>query len=101
MTEHTPPTTAPTVAEIAALIVRLHALQDAGAAADPAERARFLADKHTLLERITATEPAPDATRVRAETGGYALVGPTARTWRPNPATGRPVEPASEAEHQT
>ncbi len=44
----------PSVAEIAALTARLRALSNAGAAADPAERARFLADKDALLDRISA-----------------------------------------------
>jgi hypothetical protein len=54
MTEHTPPT----AGEIAALTARLRALSTAGAAADPAETARFLADKDALLARITAADPA-------------------------------------------
>ncbi len=96
MTEHNPPT----LAEIAALTARLHVLSTTGAAADPAERAAFVADKDALIARITATEQADDSTQARAEAGGYALVGPSARTWRTDPATGQPVEPASEAEHQ-
>jgi len=39
--------------------------------------------------------------RDRAEAGGYALVGPSARTWRTDPDTGRLLEPVSEAEHRT
>src|SRR5689334_8780268 len=114
MTEHTPPT----VAEIAALTARLRALSIAGAA-DPAERARFLADKDALIARITAAarnaDPPPrdrgdawiagaaedalaEVVRARAADGGYALVGPSARTWRTDPATGRSVEPVDEAE---
>jgi hypothetical protein len=116
--------TTPSTAEIAALTARLRALSDAGAAADPAQRARFLADKDRLLDRISAAssraEPRPslrgrdnqhavaaadtaldDAVRARAELGGYALVGPSARTWRTDPDTGRLLEPVSEAEHRT
>lgn len=48
----------PSIAEIAALTARLRALSDAGRAADPAELDRFLADKHELLDRITAGEAA-------------------------------------------
>lgn len=44
----------PSIAEIAALTARLRALSAAGAAADPAERERFLAGKHALLARIAA-----------------------------------------------
>ena len=33
--------------------------------------------------------------------GGYALVGPSARTWRTDPGTGHLLEPVSEAEHRT
>ena len=114
----------PSIAEIAALTARLRALSNAGAAADPAERARFLADKDRLMDRISAAssraEPRPplrgrdnqqaaaaadtaldDAVRDRAEAGGYALVGPSARTWRTDPDTGRLLEPVSEAEHRT
>ena len=114
----------PSIAEIAALTARLRALSNAGAAADPAERARFLADKDRLMDRISAAssraEPRPplrgrdnqqaaaaadtaldDAVRDRAEAGGYAVVGPSARTWRTNPDTGRLLEPVSEAEHRT
>ena len=114
----------PSIAEIAALTARLRALSNAGAAADPAERARFLADKDRLIDRISAAssraEPRPplrgrdnqqaaaaadtaldDAVRDRAEAGGYALVGPSARTWRTDPDTGRLLEPVSEAEHRT
>ncbi len=101
----------PTAAEIAALTARLRELSNAGASADPAERARFLADKDALLDRITANQHADrgaafaaaalaDVTRAQAEDGGYALVGPSARTWRADPTTGQPIEPASEAEHR-
>jgi hypothetical protein len=44
----------PSTAEIAALTARLRALSNAGVAADPAERARFLADKDALIARISA-----------------------------------------------
>ena len=103
----------PTVAEIADLTARLRALSHAGAAADPVERARFLADKDALIDRITANQRSDaraaafaaaalaDVTRAEAEDGGYALVGPSARTWRADPVTGRPIEPASETEHRT
>ena len=102
----------PSVAEIAALTSRLRALSNAGAAADPAERARFLADKDALIERITggqradartaafANEAVAEVARARAEDGGYALVGPSARAWRTDPITRYPAEPASEAEHR-
>jgi hypothetical protein len=42
----------PTVAEVAALLHRLRNLSAAGPDADPAARARFLADKAALLARI-------------------------------------------------
>jgi hypothetical protein len=123
MSDHSS-TDLPSVAEIAALTARLRALSNAGAAADPTERARFLADKDRLLDRISAAssraEPRPplrgrdnqraaaaadtaldDAVRARADLGGYALVGPSARTWRADPDTGRPLEPVPEAEHRT
>ncbi len=110
----------PTTAEIAALTARLRELSSAGAAADAAARARFLADKDALIARITAAarhaNPPPRAraeawaasaaedaltevVRARAADGGYALVGPSARAWRTDPDTGRPVEPVDEAEH--
>jgi len=47
----------PTVEEIAALTARLRELSNAGAAADEAERAKFLADKDALIERIIARTP--------------------------------------------
>jgi hypothetical protein len=47
----------PSIAEIAALTARLRALTKAGADVDPDERARFLADKDALLDRIAAHEP--------------------------------------------
>jgi hypothetical protein len=50
---------APSVAEIAELTARLRALSAAGSAADPAERAAFLADKQALLDRIHAGERSP------------------------------------------
>ena len=50
----------------------------------------------------TAADTALDeAVRARADLGGYALVGPSARTWRTDPDTGRLLEPVSEAEHRT
>jgi len=105
----------PSIAEIAALTARLRALS----AADRVEVDRFLADKQDLLDRITAAadrRPAPrgreaanaafaagdavrEVARARAEAGGYVLVGPSARTWYAD-QTGRPLEPAHEAEHQ-
>ena len=114
-------TTEPTVAEIAALTARLRELSHAGAAPDTAERARFLADKDALIARINAAarhaDPPPrgrgeawavaaaedaltEVVRARAADGGYALVGPSARTWRTDPGTGRPVEPVDQAEHK-
>lgn len=59
----------PSIAAIAALTARLRALSDAGCAADPAELDRFLADKHELLDRITAGEAAG-----RAVVGGLGDV---------------------------
>lgn len=47
---------APSVREIADLTARLRRLSAAGRAADPAERAAFLADKDDLLDRIASTE---------------------------------------------
>ena len=41
------------------------------------------------------------AVQARAELGGYALVGPSSRTWRTDPDTGQLLEPVSEAEHRT
>jgi hypothetical protein len=49
----------PTLAEIAAFTRRLRALSAAGPDADPAELARFLADKAALFARIPDPEP-PD-----------------------------------------
>jgi hypothetical protein len=123
MTDHSP-AEPPSLAEIVALTARLRALSHAGAAADPVERARFLADKDALMDRISAAssraEPRPplrgrgnqhaaaaaddaldDAVQARAALGGYALVGPSARTWRADPETGQLLEPVSEAEHRT
>lgn len=54
------------VAEIAELTARLRRLSDAGARADPDERAAFLADKQALLDRIAA-EQADDNEARRAE----------------------------------
>jgi hypothetical protein len=45
----------PSVREIASLTARLRALSTPGLAADPDERAVFLADKDALLARITDT----------------------------------------------
>ena len=36
----------------------------------------------------------------RAAAGGYAMVGPSARTWSVDPATGIPAGPVPEAEHR-
>ncbi len=44
----------PSIAEIAALTARLRDLTSAGASADPAARAAFLADKDALIARIDA-----------------------------------------------
>lgn len=53
----------PSVREIADLTARLRRLSAAGRAADPAERAAFMADKDDLLDRIASAEP---GTRGRA-----------------------------------
>lgn len=110
----------PSISEIAALTARLRALSEAGAAAEPAQRAVFLADKDRLLDRITAAADRADppqrgrggrrstrsadvlaaGVRTRAGEGGYVLVGPSARTWHTDPVRGRPLVPAPEAEHQ-
>lgn len=113
----------PTIEEIAALTARLRTLSDAGRQADRAEVDRFLADKAELLARISAAsrhnDPPPpmrartdaqvayaaadaltELARLRADQGGYALVGPSARTWRADGATGEPIEPVSQAEHR-
>ena len=123
MTDNTP-AGPPSLAEIAALTARLRTLSNTAAGADPVERARFLADKDALMDRISAAssraEPRPPlrgrdnqqaaaaaddaldaAVQARAELGGYALVGPSSRTWRTDPDTGRLLEPVSEAEHRT
>lgn len=42
-----------------------------------------------------------DAVLARAADDGYVLVGPSARTWRRDPDTGRPTVAVSDAEHQT
>ncbi len=84
MTDHTPPT----VAEIAALTARLRALSNAGAATDPAERARFLADKDALIDRITAAERTDDT----AELGLTGGEGP--------PIDAGPALTAEEAAHE-
>lgn len=73
---------APSVQEIAALTARLRALS----AADPAERAAFLADKHRLLDRIATTgddlDSAEDGTMIdselsySAEQAAHELAGP-------------------------
>lgn len=117
----TPPdphhSTAPSTREIAALIVRLRELSAQGGDVDPAERAAFIADKDALIARITdpaatgsggrgggratvtARELAEQAVRMRAVEPGYVLVGPSARTWLRDPATGQPAAVVSEAEH--
>ena len=114
----------PSVAEIAALTARLRALSAAGAAADPAERVAFLADRDALINRITtAQDPDHDPGRrgsgraavraaavaadalaevvaARAVEGGYVLVGPSARAYSTDPATGAPIAAVPEAEHR-
>lgn len=116
MTDTTRPGS-PTVAEIAALTARLRDLSRPGREVDGAERAAFLADEQALLDRLAANgsssarrrdaafaaaaaeDAVRDVAQAQAENGGYVLVGPSARTWRVDPA-GRPLEPASEAEHR-
>lgn len=106
----------PTVPEIAALTRRLRELSAAGRDADPDAVTRFLADKRALLDRI-AQDTTPRAARrdafrayavddairelarARGTTGGYAQVGPSARTWHID-EHGRPTVEASEAEHR-
>jgi hypothetical protein len=107
----------PSIREIAELTARLRRLSAAGRAADPAERAAFLADKDALTARIqtatrTAAVPVQDeytgtgyagagaAVMALAAAGGYAMVGPSARTWSVDPATGIPAGPVPEAEHR-
>jgi hypothetical protein len=48
----------------------------------------------------TAAQTAVEAVVARAAAGGYAMVGPSARTWSVDPATGIPVGPLSQAEHR-
>ena len=132
---------APSIREIAELTARLRRLSTAGRAADPAERAAFLADKDALIARIeTATRTtdaaaaqdeytgdeytgdeytgdeytgdeytgdeytgaagAEAAVMARAAAGCYAMVGPSARTWSVDPASGIPGAPVPEAEHR-
>ena len=95
--------------EIAALTARLRQLGSPDAT--NAERAAFPADK-ALLARIAdhtrpagrdhaeAVEVAAEAVLARAAAGGYAMVGPSARTWSVDTATGIPVGPVAEAEHR-
>ncbi len=110
----------PSIAEVTALIRRLRELSTPGRADDAAERAAFLADKDALIARITDTANTRDRGRSRADLfaaeavrealtatvlaraagDGYVLVGPSARTWRRDPATGRPTVAVTEAEHQ-
>lgn len=112
----------PTVREIAELVARLRTLSTPGRAADPAERAVFLADKDALMARITETaatkpfgrgrtraeftatatgqETLTNAVLARAAGSGYVLVGPSARTWRRDPRTGLPAVEVPDAEHQ-
>lgn len=58
------PDDAPSIREIGDLVARLRQLTTAGADADPAERAAFLADKQALIARIEAANraDAKDAT---------------------------------------
>lgn len=109
--------TLPSVRESAALTARLRELSALGRDADPAERAAFLADKDALIARITdpaatggggregvraeyaAREALEQLAIARAVEPGYVLVGPSARTWLRDPATGRPAAEVSEAEH--
>ena len=51
--------------------------------------------------RIEARSVEAEAAVVaRAAAGGYAMVGPSARTWSVDPATGVPVGPVPQAEHR-
>jgi hypothetical protein len=66
-TSRNPPGGPPTVAEIASLTARLRELTTPGRAADPAERAAFLADKDALLARIADTQAAIPRQRATRE----------------------------------
>ncbi|WP_300010946.1 hypothetical protein [Pseudonocardia sp.] len=55
-----PPYDRPTIAEVAALTRRLRELSAQGRAADPAERAAFLAEKDALLARIVDADSSLD-----------------------------------------
>ena len=79
----------PTTAEIAALTARLRELQRAGAAADAAERARFLADKDALIARIIA---GPAMTTPSRELGLTGAEGP--------PIDAGPALTAEDAAHE-
>lgn len=65
MTHPTDPSrsTPPTMREIAELTARLRSLTGRGRDVDERERAAFLADKHALLARIAAQEPADSERR--------------------------------------
>ena len=57
----------PSIREIAELTARLRRLSAAGRAADPAERAAFLADKDALIARIETATRTADAAPVQDE----------------------------------
>lgn len=57
----------PTIAEVAALTRRLRELSAQGHDADPVERAAFLAEKDTLLARITDPVPGQELHHHRAQ----------------------------------
>jgi hypothetical protein len=57
------------------------------------------ADPRTA-ETMAVSETAAEAVMARAAAGGYAMVGPSARTWSVDPATGIPVGPVSQGEHR-
>ena len=101
----------PSIQENAEFTRRLRELSKAGREADPAERAAFLAEKDALIARIEAgnrtaavraavEQVGVDEVLARAEGGGYAMVGPSGRTWSVDPATGVPLGPVPEAEHR-
>lgn len=67
----------PSIAEVAALTARLRALSNAGTAADPVVRARFLADKDALIDRIAAADRAYElASRADDTASDNEAIGP-------------------------
>lgn len=53
-----------------------------------------------VAARIAAQEAVTELARSRAADPGYVLVGPSARTWLRDPATGLPAVEVSEEEHR-